>query len=60
MINYRESFIQQYFPKMMLKATSLVGIDPPAPPGLQAPLIPERRDTMASAQTDAPPPYREH
>ncbi|TRX88683.1 hypothetical protein FHL15_010449 [Xylaria flabelliformis] len=54
---YTESFIQQYFPKMMLKATSLVGANPPAPPGLQAPLIPERRDTTAS---DAPPPYRAH
>ncbi|RYC63738.1 hypothetical protein CHU98_g2451 [Xylaria longipes] len=57
---YTESFIQQYFPKMMLKATSLVGSDPPVPPGLQAPLIPERRNTTAPAQTDAPPPYREH
>ncbi|KAI0546318.1 hypothetical protein F4679DRAFT_587662 [Xylaria curta] len=54
---YTESFIQQYFPKMMLKATSLVSADPPAPPGLQAPLIPERRDTTTS---DAPPPYRAH
>ncbi|KAI1419115.1 hypothetical protein F5Y12DRAFT_304470 [Xylaria sp. FL1777] len=50
---YTESFIQQYFPKMMLKATSLVGTDPPVPANLQAPLIPERR-------SDAPPPYREH
>ncbi|KAI1130888.1 hypothetical protein F5Y10DRAFT_98738 [Nemania abortiva] len=56
---YTESFIQQYFPKMMLKATSLVGNDLPFPPGLQAPLIPERRGTGASTQLDAPPPYRE-
>ncbi|KAI0457091.1 hypothetical protein F5B21DRAFT_109668 [Xylaria acuta] len=57
---YTESFIQQYFPKMMLKAASLVGADPSVPSGLQAPLIPERHDALAPAQTDAPPPYREH
>ncbi|KAI0977204.1 hypothetical protein F4678DRAFT_6338 [Xylaria arbuscula] len=54
---YTESFIQQYFPKMMLKATSLVGVDiTEVPPGLQAPLIPERRGATGP---DAPPPYRE-
>ncbi|KAI1297476.1 hypothetical protein F5Y03DRAFT_279712 [Xylaria venustula] len=53
---YTESFIQQYFPKMMLKATSLVGADLAVPPGLQAPLIPERQGVT---RPDAPPPYRE-
>ncbi|KAI8623835.1 hypothetical protein F5Y19DRAFT_481305 [Xylariaceae sp. FL1651] len=57
---YTESFIQQYFPKMMLKATQLVGNDHPAPAGLPTPLIPERRDTTTSVRTEAPPPYREH
>ncbi|KAI0872872.1 hypothetical protein GGS24DRAFT_415383 [Hypoxylon argillaceum] len=57
---YTESFIQQYFPRMMLKATSLVSAELPLPAGLQAPLIPERRGTVASTQPDAPPPYREH
>ncbi|KAI3339791.1 hypothetical protein F4824DRAFT_497917 [Ustulina deusta] len=55
---YTESFIQQYFPKMMLKATSLVGADLSIPPGLQAPLIPERRNNTTGSE--APPPYREH
>ncbi|KAI0433070.1 hypothetical protein F5Y09DRAFT_300211 [Xylaria sp. FL1042] len=54
---YTESFIQQYFPKMMLRATALIGADAPFPPGLQAPLIPERQDTTSS---EAPPPYWEH
>ncbi|KAJ2990920.1 hypothetical protein NUW58_g2727 [Xylaria curta] len=57
---YTESFIQQYFPKMMMKATSLVSADPPMPPGLQAPLIPQGRNTTTSVPADAPPPYREH
>ncbi|KAF2970010.1 hypothetical protein GQX73_g3513 [Xylaria multiplex] len=57
---YTESFIQQYFPKMMMKAASHIGADPQIPPGLQQPLVPERRDTAASRPSDAPPPYREH
>ncbi|GAP91732.1 putative hatpase c domain-containing protein [Rosellinia necatrix] len=56
---YTESFIQQYFPKMMLKATSLISSSSSIPSGLQAPLIPERRNTAASTPPDAPPPYRE-
>ncbi|TGJ81972.1 hypothetical protein E0Z10_g6780 [Xylaria hypoxylon] len=56
---YTESFIQQYFPKMMMKAASHVGADPPVPPGLQPPLVPERRGTTASVTPDAPPPYQE-
>ncbi|GAW19014.1 hypothetical protein ANO14919_084980 [Xylariales sp. No.14919] len=57
---YTESFIQQYFPKMMLKAASHVGADPPIPPGLQPPLVPERPNATASEPRGAPPPYREN
>ncbi|KAI0007386.1 hypothetical protein F4779DRAFT_513468 [Xylariaceae sp. FL0662B] len=49
---YTESFIQEYFPKMMLKTTQLIGAAPPssgqpAPPATDGP-------------SEAPPPYREH
>ncbi|KAI1173675.1 hypothetical protein F4777DRAFT_556757 [Nemania sp. FL0916] len=57
---YTESFIQLYFPVMMMKATSLIEAAPSMPRGLPAPLIPERRDTAASTSLGAPPPYREH
>ncbi|KAI1824773.1 hypothetical protein F4861DRAFT_234712 [Xylaria intraflava] len=63
---YTESFIQQYFPKMMLKVTSLVGTDSAPPlalqpsPALQPPLVPTRRDRATLTTADAPPPYREN
>ncbi|KAI0199372.1 hypothetical protein F4808DRAFT_215832 [Astrocystis sublimbata] len=62
---YTESFIQQYFPLMMMRATAIMG-EPPAqeaqaqalpPAGLQQPLVPERRDTNSRA-SGPPPPYR--
>ncbi|KAI1816684.1 hypothetical protein GGS20DRAFT_536519 [Poronia punctata] len=56
---YTESFIQQYFPKMMLKATHLVGQGETTPLGLPAPLIPEVRSSIDPARPTAPPPYRE-
>ncbi|KAI0397320.1 hypothetical protein F5Y17DRAFT_416092 [Xylariaceae sp. FL0594] len=56
---YTESFIQQYFPHMMLKATQLVRSEEQMPPGLPAPLVPERPSTAATARSEAPPPYRE-
>ncbi|KAI0405310.1 hypothetical protein F4802DRAFT_193133 [Xylaria palmicola] len=61
---YTESFIQQYFTKMMTRVTSPPGtepsIPPGIPPGLQAPLVPQTHHTAAPTQLDAPPPYREH
>ncbi|KAI0157291.1 hypothetical protein GGR57DRAFT_461467 [Xylariaceae sp. FL1272] len=50
---YTESFIQHYFPKMMLIATRIANT---AQPVLQAPLVPQRPGSKGS---DAPPPYRE-
>ncbi|KAI0166800.1 hypothetical protein GGR52DRAFT_75089 [Hypoxylon sp. FL1284] len=46
---YTESFIQQYFPKMMMKATQLVGIAASVP-------LPE---PGARPSRELPPPYRE-
>ncbi|KAK5627417.1 hypothetical protein RRF57_003132 [Xylaria bambusicola] len=55
---YTESFIQQYFPRMMVKATTLLTDPSLSPPrGLPEPLEPERNGTTGA---DAPPPYREH
>ncbi|KAK6951833.1 hypothetical protein Daesc_006358 [Daldinia eschscholtzii] len=52
---YTESFIQQYFPKMMLKTTQLAraGSAPPAPAS-ERPL-----PTLPGPSTAPPPPYRE-
>ncbi|KAI1104289.1 hypothetical protein F4804DRAFT_200439 [Jackrogersella minutella] len=71
---YTESFIQEYFPKMMVKATQLIGVTA-APPLLHAPAPSStpRPPTGASHSTSrsllpdqstsmfgaAPPPYRE-
>ncbi|KAI1342072.1 hypothetical protein F5Y15DRAFT_331733 [Xylariaceae sp. FL0016] len=55
---YTESFIQQYFPKMMLKATQLVGAAArPQQAQTRAPAIPA--DRPAPPLDGAPPPYRE-
>ncbi|KAJ3565513.1 hypothetical protein NPX13_g7479 [Xylaria arbuscula] len=59
---YTESFIQQYFPQMMLKATTLLRADTDElPRGLPEPLEPERNGHghREATSSDAPPPYRE-
>ncbi|KAF3063881.1 putative hatpase c domain-containing protein [Daldinia childiae] len=52
---YTESFIQQYFPVMMVKVTRLLESEP-APPANERPLLP----TLPGPSTAPPPPYREH
>ncbi|KAI2781514.1 hypothetical protein F4815DRAFT_466495 [Daldinia loculata] len=51
---YTESFIQQYFPLMMVKVTRLLGSES-APPANEQPL-----PTLPGPSTAPPPPYREH
>ncbi|XXG99823.1 Mediator of RNA polymerase II transcription subunit 6 [Hypoxylon texense] len=49
---YTESFIQQYFPKMMMKTTQLIGAGTPAPP--------PNSGAGPSRGIPPPPPYREY
>ncbi|KAI1504129.1 hypothetical protein F5X99DRAFT_51992 [Biscogniauxia marginata] len=58
---YTESFIQQYFPKMMLKATLLVGnYAPPSASGQSHALPPSKPSSSAPGPSGAPPPYHEY
>ncbi|KAI0016973.1 hypothetical protein F4780DRAFT_757081 [Xylariomycetidae sp. FL0641] len=50
---YTESFIQQYFPKMMMKATQLVGTATPQS-------LPQAVEAAGPSSGAPPPPYREH
>ncbi|KAI1332078.1 hypothetical protein F5Y16DRAFT_358462 [Xylariaceae sp. FL0255] len=54
---YTESFIQQYFPKMMLKASQIVSKNTSPPTGLQPASLPHRSNTSATSTSEAPPPY---
>ncbi|KAK3939557.1 heat shock cognate 90 kDa protein [Diplogelasinospora grovesii] len=60
---YTESFIQQYFPKMMAKAVAWSSApthgaaDAPPPPQQQQQQHPNRASTSATQHSIAPPPY---
>ncbi|KAI0470885.1 hypothetical protein GGR56DRAFT_118362 [Xylariaceae sp. FL0804] len=56
---YTESFIQQYFPKMMLKASQLVAAAAASqPPALAAAPAPGDVSTSRASSETAPPPYQ--
>ncbi|KAI1080641.1 hypothetical protein F5B20DRAFT_538419 [Whalleya microplaca] len=57
---YTESFIQQYFPKMMLKATLLLGsTSAPASASTSGSASSAQLPSSAGTPAEAPPPYRE-